>query len=108
MLTRMLDLSGSGGSGGGVVTGGSGFVAGVAAGAGLGVGAVGAEVHAANCSVRSRTMKRAELVTESNTHYIDLRGSKATSRYIQFIEIIDRANVYAVIVATIDLRPLHA
>ena len=104
----MVDLSGGVGFGAGTLVTGSGVLSGVSFGKGRDSGVGGAKVHATNCSVRIKTKIRADLVTESDTHYVDLRGSQATSRYIQLIEIIDRPNVYAVIIATVDLCSLHA
>ena len=100
---RSVDLSSRGGSG---TTGGAGACgASVITGSGTTSGIV---VQAAVNSSRSAKTSLVKLVTEPDTHYVDLRCSESTSGYVEFVKIINRTDVDAVVIAVIDACALHA
>lgn len=100
---RSVDLSSGGGSG---ATGGTGACgASVITGSGATSGIV---VQAAVNSSRSAKTSFMKLVTETDTHYFDLRCSESTSGYVEFVKIINRTDVDAVVIAAIDARALYA
>ncbi len=103
MLMRSVDLSGRGGS---AATGGAG-ACGVSAVTGSGM-ASGIVVQAAVNSSRSAKTAFVKLVTEPDTHHVDLRCSESTSGYVEFVKIINRTDVDAVVIAIIDACALHA
>ncbi len=102
MLTRNVDLSGSG-------TGGCGIGSGAVGGdVGWGVaGTVGAEVQAATSSTGKTSTSRMVLVTETNAHYVDPRGSQPAARHIQLVQIFDGSDVNAIVVPVVDSCALH-
>lgn len=104
---RMADLSGSGG-GGGSASGGASST-GAAGGSGEGSGGEVA-AHAANSSGENPTASccnlRAILVTEANPENIDLRGAQTAAQHIQFVQIVGRANIHAMVISIVDLYAL--
>ena len=105
MLMRIPDLSGSGGGGGRRGSAGAaGSVSG--GGAGAGSGAVAQAASSDSDSASSSDAMRALVVTEPDTQYIDLRSAQAAAQQVQFVEILGRADVDAVVVAVIDLDAL--
>ena len=102
---RSVDLSGSGG--GGAADDAGACTCGDSAVTGSGT-ASGIVVQAAVSSSRSAKMAFVKLVTEPDTHHVDLRCSEATSRDVEFVKIINRTDVDAVVIAVIDACALHA
>lgn len=81
MLIRIADLPGAAAGGGdSSIAGGTGTGTGTGTGAGGGVD--GAVVQAAMCSVSSTRSSRVGLVTEPDTHDIDLGRPEAAPRHI--------------------------
>lgn len=101
ILMRKVDLSGAGGDGGAVGRG-------AASGTGAETGAGGTLAHAASCNKAKQKNSRADLVTESNTHDVNLGRAQPAARHIQFIKVVYRSNIDTVIIAIIDLRTLDA
>ncbi len=102
MLIRIADRSGAGGGGDGSVVGGI-------VGAGSGTGAAGgALAQAAICSARSKKNRRVKSVTEPDTHDVDFRCPEPTSRQVQFVKIVDGADINPKIIPIIDACTLHA
>lgn len=101
MLSRNLDLSGCGGAGGLAGGLGSGVSAGGGAGAGAGSGCGGAVTQAASCNTATSAVIRASLVTEPDSHDINIGRPQPAARYIEFTEVFNGANVNAVIVAIV-------
>lgn len=104
MLRRRADLSGFGGSGGGA---GGGF-GGVVSGSGGGTGCGGADTQAPRNKSASSAVAFETLVTEPNSHHIDIGGAQSAARHIEFTEIVNRPDVNAVIVAIVHPCALHA
>jgi len=102
MLTRIADRSGGGGDGTGSAAGGK-----VGGGSGMG-SAGGAVAQAASCSARSRKNILIKLVTEPDTHDIDFCCPEPTSSEVQFVKIVDGADVDPKVIPIIDLCTLHA
>ena len=57
-------------------------------------------------SVRMSMTVRVLVVTDSDTEDINLRGTQATAKHVQLIEVICRTDVNAMVVAVVDLHPL--
>lgn len=104
MLTRNSDLSGSGGGGGG--GGGAGPTGSGSGGASI-TGSGGVAQAASSDSARRKRTLRALVVTDADTEYIDLRGAQATAHHVQLIEVVNRADVHAVVIALVDLDALY-
>ena len=100
MLTRIADGSGDGG-------GGNGSAAGGTSGGGSGTGG-GALEQAAICSASSKKNRRVKSVTEPDTHDVDFRCPEPTSRQVQFVKIVDGADINPKIIPIIDACTLHA
>jgi hypothetical protein len=102
---RIVDRSGGGGGGVGSAAGGGG-----GAGSGTGTGAAdGVGVaQAASCSVSNNEHSFLKSVTEADTHDVDLGCPETASRHVQFIKILDRADIDTKVIPTVDLRTLHA
>jgi len=106
MLIRIDDRSGGGAGCGSSTGGGSGAGSGGAGGVSLTTGA-GVVVQAASCSASSAIAKRQELVTEPDTHDIDLGRPEPAARHIEFVKIVNGADVDPVVIAIIDPCALH-
>lgn len=108
MLTRSDDLAGRGGGAG---VSGSGVASiGLSDGSTVSSSA-GVVAQAASCSTAitaaSRQVLTNALVTQTNPENVDLGGTQATAQHVQFVKIIGRANVHAVIILIIDLYALN-
>ena len=103
MLTRINDLSGSGGGGGG---GGSTGITSTGSGSGSGTGS-GVVAQAASNASAADTNSVRELVTETDTEDVNLRNTQATTQHIQFVEILRRSDIHAVVVPVVDLHALN-
>jgi len=100
MLTRIADRSdGGGGGGSGSAAGGT-----VRGGSGTGDGTV---EQAAICSASSKRNRRVRLVTEPDTHDVDFCCSQPTSSDIQFVKIVDGADINPKVIPIIDPCTLH-
>jgi len=102
MLTRIADRSGGGGGGGtGLAAGGiGGGVSGI-------VSMGGALAQAAICSTSSKESTFAKLVTEPDTHDVDFCCPEPTPSYVQFVKVVDGADINPKVISIIDLRTLH-
>ncbi len=102
MLIRNVDLSGSGGWGCGSGSGTDG------GDAGWGVaGTVGGVVQAATSSTGKTNTSCLALVTDTNTHYVNLRGAQPAARHIQLVQVFDGPDVNAIVVPVVDSCALH-
>lgn len=109
MLRRSVDLAG--GWGGTAVAGaGAGSIG---DGGGDSGASSGTEVvtHADKCSATTASPRRAPLtrllVTQTNPEYVDLRCAQTAPQHVQFIEVVSRANVHAMIIPVVDLYALY-
>ena len=106
MLTLNALLSGCDGGVG--ATGADGSVCAdsvVSTGADVSLG--GLVAHAAS-AVSARTAIVCEaLVTEPDAQYIDLRDAQAAAQHIEFVEVISRANAYAMISPFVNRNALN-
>ena len=102
MLTRIVDRSGGGGGGGNV------FAAGGRGGGDTRVGSSGGTVaQAANCNVSSNKNNFLKLVTEPDTHDVDFCCPEPTPSHVQFVKVVDGADINPKVISIIDLRTLH-
>ena len=100
MLTRIADRSGGGG--------GTGSAAGGIGGSVSGIDSVGGAVaQAAICRTSSKGNTFAKLVTEPDTHDVDSCCPEPTPSYVQFVKVVDGADVNPKVISIIDLRTLH-
>lgn len=109
MLMRIAERSGSGAKTG--ATGAAGRTTVSSTGSALGaegLSGTGVAAHAASCSISSEENILAALVTEPDSHNVDLRSAKPASRYVELVQVVDRANVDAEVIAAIDPGALHA
>lgn len=105
MLRRAKDLSGL------VGVGGTGRAAGTVSTVGRGGRSgdcVGCPAQAATCTASRIKKMRVVLVTELDTHDVDVRCSEPASRHIQLVQCFDRSDVDAVIFTPVDRRTLNA
>ena len=98
-------LSGSGGGGGGTGSGVGGSTT-TGSGAGSGAGGGACVAHPSSSDAASSDAMRARSVTEADAQYVDLRRAQAAAQHIEFIEVISRTNVDAMVVAVVDLDAL--
>jgi len=98
---RKVDLSVSGGAGGG-----TGSVGGGAGTASVATGSGPAAQAASSDSVRTKKPVRVLVVTEANTENIDLGRTQTAAQHIQLIEIIGRADVNTMVGAVVDFDAL--
>ena len=102
MLTRIADRSGGGGGGC------NGSAAGGKVGGGSGMGSAGGRVaQAAICSARSGKIFFIKLVTEPDTHHVNFCRPEPTSSYVQFVKVVDGADVDPKVISFTDPRSLH-
>lgn len=108
MLMRNADFGG--GAGGDGAAGGAiastGCVGTSTSGSGAGPVAQAASNRAVATPAPQRAIPRT-LVTEANPEDIDFRGPEAAAQHVQFIQIVGRADVDAVVVSIIDLDALN-
>ena len=109
MLMRIADLSGSGsgsgGSGGGVGAGsGTSTSAGFGGGSGAGSGCV--EHAASSDSANRQTSFRRSVVTEADAEYVNLRCAQTTAQHVQFVKVVGRADINAMVIAVVNLDAL--
>ena len=102
MLTRIADRSGGGGGGGtGSAAGGiGGGVSGI-------ISMGGALAQAAICSASSKKNTFDNSVTESDTHHVDFCRPEPASSDVQFVKVVDGADIHPKIISIIDLCTLH-
>ena len=74
---------------------------------GLSIGAGGGvPAQAASTRLAKRQMIRRPLVTEAYAQHIYLRGAQTAAKHVEFVQIVGRPDVYAVVVLFIDLCTL--
>ena len=102
---RNCDRSGNSGGRGAGGAGGSGATI----GSGFGVGSItGGVAQAANCSISTTAKLLAALVTEPDSHDVDLGRTQPRPGYIEFIQVIDRPDIDPEVITIVNARPLDA
>ena len=96
------------GDGGGIGVGGAGGFS-ATTGSGVGVGSnTGGVAQAANCNISTTAKLLAALVTEPNSHNVDLGRTQPRPGYIEFIKVIDRPDIDPEVIAIVNARALDA
>lgn len=104
---RIEERSGSGGGSG--AGGAASTTSATATGTGTGSGAgAGGAAHAANSSAIQGARFRARLITQPDSHDVNFCLSQTASRHIQFVEVIDRPDVDAVVISIVDAGTLYS
>lgn len=96
------------GCNGGFGSGSCGFGCGVGAATVSDSGAGCDVAQAASCSANAMMTNRNTLVTEANSHYVNLGRAQSTSGYVEEIELIDWTYVDSIVVTVIDSGTLYA
>jgi len=100
ILTRIADRSGGGGGGSSAAGGGVGGGSGTSS-------AGGAVAQAVISSASSKGNRRVKSVTEPDTHDVNFCCPEPTSSYVQFVKIVDGADINPEVIPIIDLCTLH-
>ena len=100
---RIPFLSGSAGAGGGGATASASCTGSRGGGGGADRGV--AQPVSKSAISSQPTFKR--LITETNSHDVDFRGAQPASRYVEFIQILNRTHIDAIVITLIHFGPLY-
>jgi len=106
MLIRMADLSGSGGGGGGGSGASTMAGSGGSFGADSGSGSGGVAHAASSVSAQRPRSVRISVVTEADAEYVNLRCAQTTAQHVQFVKVVGRADINAMVIAVVNLDAL--
>ena len=102
MLIRNVLLSGpGGGAGAGGIDTSTGFAAGS-----VGISSGGVTVQAAACS-DNNSKSALSLVGNADTEYINLCGTQAAAQEVEFVEVVGRSDVDAMVITRVYLDSLY-
>lgn len=105
ILIRKSLLSGSGGGAGFGGGGGAGSTRSTVTGGAGSSGAVVVQAVSANAATRKQL--RRMLVTDPNAKYVNFRGTQSAAQHVEFVKIVGRPYVNAMVVLVIYFDTLN-